>query len=140
MLNCQCLIATFSFWSTDPFYYPTQVAYLYMDPNFYFYKMGILVFTNIWCWRYMQSEQNHLEIKKSRTGYEACGYSFVFLFCTWPRTALGVLHISLCSHMARMQSEKTNDGIGALCDLGFFLLCGLIFLPFTSNTGIFFKL
>lgn len=64
MLNCQCLIATFSFWSTDPFYYPTQVVYLYMDPNFYFYKMGILVFTNIWCWRYMQSEQNHLEIKK----------------------------------------------------------------------------
>lgn len=33
-----------------------------LTPFFYFYKMGIPGFTSIWCWRYMQSVQNHLEI------------------------------------------------------------------------------
>lgn len=38
----------------------------------------------------------------SRTGYEACGYSFVLLGYTWPKTMLSVLNTSLCSHVARI--------------------------------------
>lgn len=69
-----------------------------------------------------------------------CGYSFVLLGCAWPRATLSVLNTSLCSHMARVWSEKTNDGIGVLCDLVFFLFCALIPLPFTRNAVIFLKL